>query len=491
MQEYEILEYIKDNTGRKTKCKVKHNCGWSGIVSLRSLRDGRCVCKNKECRSKIYVKANLNKNSLPDSYYINMVNIIKPLNGYSISSYKREKRKNKSFWITLKHNCGYEFEVDIDVFKKGLYCCRNKECKSIKYRSINLKPVEYYEEKVKEILDNKYELINIEKKYIGSYIINTVNLLCKSCNCKFNVFLSNLYKDKYSCRNDNCVNHYSGWSSHAEIELLNYCKSLRPDAHKLKPRELTPYELDIYIPSLSIGFEYNGFYYHSFDGVRITRDYHRNKTQLFLDKGIKVYHLWEDISKEKAENIIKAKLGILPKIYARNCKIVELSKKESDKFFDKYHSHGTVPACYRVALIKDKDILSVISLRRNKGNMEIARYASKANIVGGFRKLLNKCIEYTRINKCNKIISYCDRDLTPDYHDSVYYRNKFNFIGDMGVINRFYNLNTKEIESRQKYQDIKKVFPGYDKSISVNEFLISKNILPFYNSGNWKFELEV
>jgi hypothetical protein len=75
----------------------------------------------------------------------------------------------------------------------------------------------------------------------------------------------------------------------AEREIKNYIISLGYENKKLKVKGM---EIDIYLPSKNIAFEYNGLFYHS----RLKKDkfYHQNKCKRMMDMGIKLYHLWED-----------------------------------------------------------------------------------------------------------------------------------------------------------------------------------------------------
>lgn len=50
-------------------------------------------------------------------------------------------------------------------------------------------------------------------------------------------------------------------------------------------------EIDIFIPSLNIGFEFNGVYWHS--NKHKDSKYHLNKTRACMENGIKLYHIWE------------------------------------------------------------------------------------------------------------------------------------------------------------------------------------------------------
>jgi very-short-patch-repair endonuclease len=51
---------------------------------------------------------------------------------------------------------------------------------------------------------------------------------------------------------------------------------------------IAPKEIDIYLPELKLGFEFNGRYWHPGDGTR-----EKNKSAECKDAGIKLVHVWE------------------------------------------------------------------------------------------------------------------------------------------------------------------------------------------------------
>lgn len=55
---------------------------------------------------------------------------------------------------------------------------------------------------------------------------------------------------------------------------------------------ISPLELDIYFPDLSIAVEYNGTWHHSIE-AGTPKDYHLHKSLLCRDKGIRLIHIYE------------------------------------------------------------------------------------------------------------------------------------------------------------------------------------------------------
>lgn len=102
-------------------------------------------------------------------------------------------------------------------------------------------------------------------------------------------------------------------SSLAEKELFAIIKNTYPSAKTLRDMKVRiegkPYihgfDIDIYIPGLNLGVEFDGTHYHSFEYMRKTkakskwsdddiRNYHEIKDSWFAGKGIKILHIKEE-----------------------------------------------------------------------------------------------------------------------------------------------------------------------------------------------------
>lgn len=99
---------------------------------------------------------------------------------------------------------------------------------------------------------------------------------------------------KNKCRNT-CrarYNHPYGpvGMSKKEVALATWIES---HGFEIKPNYTTNdiTEIDIYIPGLNIGIEFNDIYWHS--NKHKHKNYHINKTRMCYKHGIKLYHIWE------------------------------------------------------------------------------------------------------------------------------------------------------------------------------------------------------
>jgi hypothetical protein len=95
-----------------------------------------------------------------------------------------------------------------------------------------------------------------------------------------------------------------------ERSLIKYVQSLYPKAQKLRDRkvaiddkpQIKGFDIDIYIPELRKGIEFDGDYWHSVSGLKRGRSnwpeedlekYHQIKDRHFLSKGIEILHINE------------------------------------------------------------------------------------------------------------------------------------------------------------------------------------------------------
>jgi hypothetical protein len=121
-------------------------------------------------------------------------------------------------------------------------------------------------------------------------------------------------------------------------------------------------EIDIYLPELKLGFEFNGLYWHSEEYK--DRNYHLDKLEYFQKRGIRIVNIWEDdwvdknlIIKSQIDNL----LGKSQKIYARKCNIQEIYDVSIIKeFLNKNHIQGWVSSTIKLGLYHDDELVSIM-----------------------------------------------------------------------------------------------------------------------------------
>lgn len=87
--------------------------------------------------------------------------------------------------------------------------------------------------------------------------------------------------------------------SKAESELANWVESLGIDVVRNDRSVLGGKEIDIWIPSLNVGIEFNGLYWHS--EAKVGKHHHFNKSLKAREEGVTLVHVWEDDWKFKRE----------------------------------------------------------------------------------------------------------------------------------------------------------------------------------------------
>ena len=107
--------------------------------------------------------------------------------------------------------------------------------------------------------------------------------------------------------------HMSFCGSNVEKELMLEIKKFFPDSKKYKTNKvyiegkphIKGFEIDIFIPSINKGVEFDGTYWHSFEKMRSSKgkkswsdsdilSYHEIKDSYFLSQGIQILHIREE-----------------------------------------------------------------------------------------------------------------------------------------------------------------------------------------------------
>lgn len=285
--------------------------------------------------------------------------------------------------------------------------------------------------------------------------------------------------------------------SKGEIEVSEFIESLGVEVRTNIKSVVSNTELDIYLPKFNIAIEFNGLYWHS-EKQGKTKNYHLDKTKKCLDVGVKLIHIFSDEWKEKSDvikNRIKYILNIRDeKIYARNCKVVKLTKDEKQKFLDKNHLQGNDKSSIFYGLIYNDNLVSVLTLgklrkvlgnsKSKEGEFEIYRYSS-LNVIGGFSKLLK---QFIRDFSPKKIITYSDRNWTPSDEFCFYGKLGFNFVGHTKP-NYYYTKKYVKREHRYNFRKDKLISYGHDASKSENEIMTELGYDKVWDTGNLKYEM--
>jgi hypothetical protein len=267
------------------------------------------------------------------------------------------------------------------------------------------------------------------------------------------------------------------FTSTGEQEVSDFIQSLGFTVKKLKTKK---YEIDIFIPELQIGIEFNGIYWHS----RYKRKYHYEKYIMCREKGIRLIQFWDIDWAEKRELIKKKLSHILGKnekrIYARKCSIHVVKSSELRNFYNDNHIQGYKPCKSNYVLQYENNIVAAISIQKNK----IERFASSAHVVGGFTRLLKHVIKDLNLRY---VETFADL-FWSDHEKNQYIKNGFKLVSISAP--NYYWCKGNKMYSRVRFQKHKLMnMLHYDAHKTEREIMEANKYYRVYDAGNAKFLL--
>ena len=309
------------------------------------------------------------------------------------------------------------------------------------------------------------------------------------------------------------------WTSTGEIELADFIiNSLPEDERHLVMRNcrsiITPLELDIYVPSRKIAFEFDGIFWHSESNSHNTT-YHLNKTKRCEELGIHLIHVfeneWENEDKEKEEqrrdivrtrivNALHRRAELLhPAATYRSSKLAldeSVGHDEALSFLEKFHIQGCGNMnvqTVRLGLKNDEDkLISLMTFAKckkgSKTEWELTRFCSDPNYVvfGAAGRLLKRFEEkYTP----KSIVSYADRRWTMNNGNAVYDKLGFR-LDHVSAPNYWYwkrgKSHVPELKSRLNFQKhkLKSVLEHFDPSMSESQNMAANGYDRIFDCGN-------
>jgi hypothetical protein len=320
------------------------------------------------------------------------------------------------------------------------------------------------------------------KKYDGN---NMSTFICNNGH-EYNISSSNWHsREKIGINKYTVCNPIGDSRSIKEDELYNFILSNYSGEIVRSYRDKL--EIDIYLPDLKIGFEFNGLYWHS-DKYR-SKNYHFDKTKYFLEKGIRIIHIWEDdwsFNCDIVKSQIRNWLGKNEtKIFARKCKVVQL--KSVSSFLNKNHIQGVDQSSLKLGLYYNDDLVSVMTFNTFEGRKKmedsgwnLSRFCNKigTNVIGGASKLLKYFVKnYNPI----RVVSYADKDWSVG---NLYYQLGFNKINE-SLPDYKYIVDNKRIHK----SNFKKSKLKY--TCTENEYIKSIGVYKIWDCGKIKFELNL
>jgi hypothetical protein len=223
-----------------------------------------------------------------------------------------------------------------------------------------------------------------------------------------------------------CAAH--NFSSKPEKELYEFLASLGLNVQQTNRKLLGNHlELDMYIPDLKFGIEFNGIYWHS-EAQGKGRNYHKMKYEAATAAGIQLVQIWEDDWRDRKPAVMRAlahKLGVTSmlaqvhpeladvtsKVFARKTKVVLLTTAQAQVFLDANHIQGFASGSYYLGLEGVDGVLRAVMVLKREADavLNIVRYATAGSVTGGFTKLLSHA---TKTYSPSSFITFADHTIS-------------------------------------------------------------------------------
>lgn len=275
--------------------------------------------------------------------------------------------------------------------------------------------------------------------------------------------------------------------SSGQHELFTYIKEIYDGSVEVNARVFdNKQEIDVYLPDLRIGFEYDGIYWHSEESSG-KKDYHYKKTRAAKEMGINIFHII-DIEWKNKKDICKSRIASLigksKRLYARQTQVRELTHNEASEFFNQNHIQGAAAASLVLGLIYNDEIVAAMSFGKSRFNdfgAELIRFCNKTgiNVVGAASRLFKHGVRKLSVKT---IVSFCDLRWGTG---NLYKVLGFTHLRDNSP-SYVYTNRYKTLESRMRYQKhkLEKVLPVFDKNLSEWENMKANGYDRYWDCGN-------
>jgi len=300
----------------------------------------------------------------------------------------------------------------------------------------------------------------------------------------------NISKDTYytSLRYHNIQKKHSSSFEHS---IQSFLASLGIEFISNTRSLIKPLEIDIYIPSHNLAIECDGVYWHS-ESQGKDKNYHINKTVGCEEQGIQLLHIFDTEWNEKqniVKSIIKSKLGLSKRIYARKCDVRVVGTTDKTKFLNLNHRQGACSSSTNLGLYYNNELVSLMTFSKSrftkKYDYELTRFCNKlgVSVVGGASRLLKR---FRRDNK-GSVVSYADKR----YSDGGMYK-QLGFTYTHTSAPNYWYFKYKEMYSRVQCQKhkLEGLLDVFDGSLSESVNMKNNGFERIYDCGNLVYCLD-
>jgi hypothetical protein len=376
------------------------HCNKNKVDIISFVKGFRKFC-SKECYSAVQSQRNSNNNAARNVEY----------GKQKTSQYQKSldlalSEFNQNLNLTIKE-IATKHELPLYALRKVISC--SHEEKILTKRAANLR-------KLKIKAKTQYADVFLEDtNWISEQqkIGYTTSIIAEKLGCSSNYVATKSRDLGYPFPNNRSISSY-------EIKMKEFLESIGQKVQTNTRKALGGLEIDLFIPESGIGIEINGVYWHQYHEdsySRIDKMYHKRKTDLAEEKGIRLlqifdYELLDDRKMEIIESIISGGCNKNKRIFARNCTIKEIDSDSYQKFLDNNHIKGSIKSRVKIGLFYNDEIVMIAGFSKPRFNKkyewELIRLCSKTGfiVVGGATKIFSN---FKKLYKPKSVISYCDR----------------------------------------------------------------------------------
>lgn len=427
--------YVKNNVKTNVKCN-RH--GYFSMTPNNLLSGKGCPECGKE-------KKSLKSRKYTTSELIEKLNEIHG-DKYDYSQTEYIGYGKKTDIICRKHG---KFSAIVSNLLKGHGCAKCAFEKNGKERSVDFQD---FVRRAKNIHGDTYEYD--ECGYVN--IKGSVEIRCKK---------HGIFKQLCEVHLNGCGCPKCGASvSKNEMAIYEYIRGVYDGQIIIRDREVldNKEEIDILIPELKIGIEYNGLRWHS-ELYKTDKEYHINKLLKCEERGIRLLSIFEDeyiehkdIVLEKIRHILKLD-SVKEKINGRDCNIKEITSDNAKIFLDKNHIQGFAKSSLYIGCFNGDALIGVMSFLKENNGWDLNRFATDITkrCIGVGGKIFKYFIrEYNPV----KIKTFADRRWSSCAEENLYTKLGFKLDKILKPDYRYY-------------------FPKLDKNRRYHKFLFRKKIL--------------
>lgn len=406
---------------------------------------------------------------------------------------KRDRYKQTDKWVDFIENCGeyhqlYHIEKKLSCQKIGKLVGVAGELIRLQFKKNNLQVIKYSTGPDKGINHPRYKVLNdLQKELFDNFpeVFSRLHMEEKlgvwEISKRYGVSEASVhnYRKRYNL-------HFDSQNKSRPHKLITQLLEAENIEYKDNCRNIiAPKEIDIFIPSMNLGIEINGVYWHS--ETKRGKTYHAAKHRQCAEKNIKLIQFFDDEISDKYDicaSILRTVLGkTTNKIYARDTELIKLASNECFQFLNDNHIQGARQASICYGLFYKNELVQVMTFSKDsKYQYQLIRLCTKLNttVVGGANKLLTK---FKKEYIPSSIVSYCDVRL---FDGRVYEKMGFDLSHTSPPNYYYFHANDTRRKSRLQFQKhkLEHLLPVYDKSVSEWQNMQNNNYDRVWDCGN-------